>query len=113
MPYILDEFSYFFETPYDVTDGSFNQCTNDRPGGDTANGRMYIVNHFLDIDIWGIKIPDQINAAKTNSVASITAQANLCFQQWGRMPNFILVSVTLGTVDERGTDTAVIAGLGE
>ena len=91
MPYILDEFTYFFETPYDVTDKSFNQCTLDRPSGASADGRMYIVNHFLDVDIFGILIPDQINAPKTNSPSSILAQSNLCYQAWGRMPNFILV----------------------
>jgi hypothetical protein len=92
VPYILDEFTYFFETPYDVTDKSFNQCTLDRPSGASANGRMYIVNHFLDVDIFGIKIPDQINAPKTNSKSSILAQSNLCLQAWGRVPNFVLVS---------------------
>lgn len=57
-----------------------------------ANGRMYIVNHFLDVEVFGIKIPDRVNAHKTNSVESITAQSNLCYNQWGRLPNFILVS---------------------
>ncbi|KAB5515266.1 PLC-like phosphodiesterase [Coniochaeta sp. 2T2.1] len=91
VPYILDEFTYFFETPYDVTDETFNQCTLDRPGGASADGRMYIVNHFLDVDVFGIKIPDQINAPKTNSQASILAQSSLCYQTWGRLPNFILL----------------------
>ncbi|KAJ9139030.1 PLC-like phosphodiesterase [Coniochaeta hoffmannii] len=91
VPYILDEFAYFFETPYDVTDKSFNQCTLDRPSGASASGRMYIVNHFLDVDIFGIKIPDQINAPKTNSKTSIMAQSNLCYQAWGRLPNLILL----------------------
>lgn len=91
VPYILDEFTYFFETPYDVTDSSFNQCTLDRPAGASPNGRMYIVNHFLDVDIFGILIPDQVNAPKTNSMSSILAQSNLCNQAWGRLPNFILV----------------------
>jgi hypothetical protein len=92
VPYILDEFAYFFETPYDVTDKNFGFCNLDRPSGASAEGRMYIVNHFLDFDIFGIKIPDQINAPKTNSRSSILAQANLCYQAWGRQPNFILVS---------------------
>jgi len=30
-PYILDEFPYFFETPYDNTDPTFPDCTLDRP----------------------------------------------------------------------------------
>lgn len=92
VPYILDEFAYFFETPYDVTNKNFKQCTLDRPTGASAEGRMYIVNHFLDVDVFGILIPDQINALKTNSLSSIIAQSNLCYQAWGRMPNFILVS---------------------
>lgn len=92
MPYILDEFTYFFETPYDVTDKSFNECTLDRPAGASADGRMYIVNHFLDVDILSILIPDQIEASSTNSESSILAQSDLCYQDWGRMPNFILVS---------------------
>ena len=50
-PHIMDEFSYFFETPYDTTDPAFPQCTLDRPAGASPEGRMYIVNHFLDINI--------------------------------------------------------------
>jgi hypothetical protein len=95
VPYILDEFRYFFETPYDVTDSNFSQCTNDRPGGGDifAEEKMYIVNHFLDIEgPLGVKIPDRVHAPRTNSVASIMAQANLCYEKWGRLPNFILVS---------------------
>jgi len=53
---------------------------------------MYIVNHFLDFEIFGIEIPDQIDADVTNSVASIIAQSDLCYAAWGRSPNFILVS---------------------
>ncbi|KAH8882219.1 PLC-like phosphodiesterase [Thozetella sp. PMI_491] len=90
--YILDEFgSYFFETPYDTTDKTFPECTIDRPSGASANGRMSIVNHFLDYDILGIKIPDQIDASTTNSVSSIVAQADICLGEYGRVPNFILL----------------------
>ncbi len=93
MPYILDEFgSYFFETPYDTTDKNFPECDIDRPAGASAQGRMSIVNHFLDFDILGIKVPDQIDAARTNSVSSILAQADICYAKYGKMPNFILVS---------------------
>ncbi|PYH50051.1 uncharacterized protein BP01DRAFT_412863 [Aspergillus saccharolyticus JOP 1030-1] len=94
VPYILDEFAYFFETPYDVTDASFSSCSIDRPSGASATGRMYIVNHFLDIDILGILIPDRDRAAETNAEAgdgSIGAQADLCLSIYGRLPNVILV----------------------
>ncbi|KAL8993557.1 MAG: hypothetical protein Q9169_006253 [Polycauliona sp. 2 TL-2023] len=48
VPYILDEFEYFFETPYNTLDPGFEQCSIDRPPGAKSEGRMYIVNHFLD-----------------------------------------------------------------
>lgn len=97
VPYILDEFAYYFETPYDVTDSTFSDCSINRPSGASANGRMYIVNHFLDEDILGIDIPDRSAAAATNAVSgtgSIGAQAALCESLYGRAPNGILLDWT-------------------
>jgi len=94
VPYILDEFAYFFETAYDVTDSSFSSCALDRPGGSSGSGLMMIVNHFLDLDLFGILIPDNLADAKTNAATgkgSIGAQADLCYTTWGRSPNFVLV----------------------
>lgn len=91
--YILDEFAYYFETPYDVTDPSFSNCSIDRPAGASATGRMYIVNHFLDVDIFGIKVPDRDDAAKTNAATgegSIGAQASECEALYHRTPNVVL-----------------------
>ncbi|KAL1891422.1 hypothetical protein Sste5346_007685 [Sporothrix stenoceras] len=93
--YILDEFTYLYETPYDTTDPNFAECTLDRPAGASASGRMGLVNHFLDveIDLFGevILIPDTIKAATTNSLSSITAQTSLCVNAFGRTPNFVLL----------------------
>ncbi|PYI03627.1 PLC-like phosphodiesterase [Aspergillus sclerotiicarbonarius CBS 121057] len=94
VPYILDEFAYFFETPYDVTDATFSNCSIDRPAGASATGRMYIVNHFLDVDILGILIPDRERAPETNAVSgsgSIGAQSDLCESMYDRLPNFLLL----------------------
>lgn len=94
VPYILDEFTYFFETPYDTTDPTFPECTIDRPPGGTADGRMYIVNHFLDLDLDGIDIPDNAADNTTNAatgVGSIGAQADLCIGLYGKAPVGILV----------------------
>jgi hypothetical protein len=94
VPYILDEFTYFFETSYDVTDFNFSDCSINRPPDANANGRMYIVNHFLDVDIFGILVPDRLNAARTNAATgdgSISAQAALCESIYHRPPNFVLV----------------------
>lgn len=55
---------------------------------------MMIVNHFLDIDILGIDIPDEAAASNTNAATgtgSIGAQSNLCYSTWGRNPNVVLV----------------------
>jgi hypothetical protein len=94
VPYILDEFSYFFETEFDETDSTFSSCALNRPAGSSGAGLMMIVNHFLDLDIFGILIPDNAADAQTNAATgtgSIGAQANLCISTWGRSPNFILV----------------------
>lgn len=94
MPYILDEFAYFFETPYDVTDPSFPGCSIDRPPNASPAGRMYIVNHFLDIEIFGIHIPDRERAGQTNAATgkgSIGNQSALCCSLYGREPNVVLV----------------------
>ncbi|KAK2068285.1 hypothetical protein P8C59_002932 [Phyllachora maydis] len=91
VPYILDEFTYFFETPFDTTDSSFPDCSLDRPSGASASGRMYIVNHYLDTSFLGIDLPNQLAASTTNSVKSISAQADLCATAWGRPPNVILL----------------------
>lgn len=97
VPYILDQFSYMFETPFDTTDGTFPQCAVDRPAGASPDGRMYLVNHYLDIDLFGILIPNQAAAPITNSVSSILAQSDLCHDAWGRVPNFILVRFPLAS----------------
>ena len=93
-PYILDEFSYFFETPYDTTDPTFPECTIDRPPGASATGRMYIVNHFLDLDIFGIDIPDNAADEQTNAATgsgSIGAQVGICEGLYAYVPKGVLV----------------------
>ncbi|MCJ1302167.1 hypothetical protein MMC08_004970 [Hypocenomyce scalaris] len=93
-PYILDEFSYFFETPYDTTDPTFPECSLNRPAGASPDGRMYIINHFLDLDILGVDIPDNAADETTNAATgpgSIGAQSDLCIATYGRAPKGVLV----------------------
>ncbi|KAH8700614.1 PLC-like phosphodiesterase [Talaromyces proteolyticus] len=97
VPYILDEFQYYFETPFDVTDPSFSNCSIDRPAGASPDSLMYIVNHFLDVDILGAKVPDRDAAGTTNAASgngSIGAQAASCDSQYDRLPNVLLVDFT-------------------
>lgn len=98
VPYILDEFTYFFETPYDTTDPNFAECTLDRPAGASPDGLMYIVNHFLDTNVFGsgVLIPDNADDYTTNAATgtgSIGAQADLCTSTYGRVPNIVLVDM--------------------
>ena len=99
VPYILPEFLYFWETPFDMTDPSFPQCIVDRPGGVVENPalaaqRMYLINHYLDTEMMGVDIPDRRDARKTNAASgseSIGAQIELCQKEHGRAPKGILV----------------------
>ena len=99
VPYILPEFLYFWETPFDMTDPSFPQCIIDRPGGlaedpALAYQRMYIINHYLDTEMLGMDIPDRRDARKTNAATgsdSIGAQVSLCQKEHGRAPKGILL----------------------
>ncbi|KHJ34155.1 putative plc-like phosphodiesterase [Erysiphe necator] len=95
VPYMLNEFEYFFETAFDITDANFTSCALDRPGGSNGAGLMMLVNHFLDVDLFGgIVIPDREASPRTNAATgpgSIGAHADLCKQTWGRKPNMILI----------------------
>lgn len=75
-----------------MTDSSFSSCSIDRPSGASADGRMYLVNHYLDYEILGIDIPDMTAAGTTNGEASIMAQVDECNALYNRYPNFIIVS---------------------
>ncbi|KAF2484319.1 PLC-like phosphodiesterase [Neohortaea acidophila] len=104
-PYILPEFStYYFETPYDTTNPLFPECSINRPPGASAQGRMYGMNHFLDLDVLatGIDVPDNARDVETNAAegpGSIGAQAEVCAGLYGRYPNFVLVDrVAVGEV---------------
>lgn len=73
---------------------------------------MYLVNHFLDIELFaGIKIPNQIEAPKTNSLSSIDKQVNLCRGMWGRTANVVLVSVSLFGHRRDRVSTALVSCL--
>ncbi|KAL9631073.1 MAG: hypothetical protein Q9164_006091, partial [Protoblastenia rupestris] len=74
-PYLLDEFAFVFENPYNVTSLDGFSCTPDRPPavqGQTAqavqSGRLPLVNHFLyDTIGLGIQTPDIGNITRTNA----------------------------------------------
>ncbi|KAI0164520.1 PLC-like phosphodiesterase [Hypoxylon sp. FL1284] len=92
VPYILDEFIYYFETPFSPTEDNFVQCDIDRPAGASADGRMVLANHNLNIEVLpDVLVPAPLQAPDTNSAASITEQTDICKQNYGRNPNVVLL----------------------
>lgn len=102
VPYILDEFSNMWETPFSPTDRNF-PCSQQRPPDlsteDARNEYLYLANHNLNVQIDlgsnSILIPnfadlDLVNA-NNDSIASLESMANRCTQRWNRPPNFLLV----------------------
>lgn len=101
-PYLLDEFTFVFENPYNVTSLSNFSCVADRPPAvfeQTAtaisSGRLPLVNHFLDTsEGLGIDIPDLANITITNGktgIGSLGAAASDCSAAYGKAPAFLLV----------------------
>ena len=123
-PYLLDEFNFVFESPYNVTSLSNFSCTADRPSslqGQTnaavQSGRLPLVNHFLYSSIgFGIQTPDTGNITTTNGltgVGSLGEAASSCTSAYGgRKPSFFLVDFfdkgsTLTVVDNLNGITAI------
>jgi hypothetical protein len=90
--YIINEFDYFWETPFGETDSSFPTCEVDRPENGDPTKLMGIMNHMLNHDVLGIVIPNQVDAEETNSAESIQSQVDLYEGNWSRRPNVVLVS---------------------
>lgn len=89
--YLINEFDYFWETPYGITDENFPTCSVDRPPDGDPQMLMGIMNHMLNFRIGGIVFPDQVDAKTTNSLGSIARQVNLCESQGKQQPNVILL----------------------
>ena len=88
VPYVLDEFSQMWETPFDPTDPTF-PCEVSRPPSlshDDAENRLYMINHNLNsnINLLGsinILVPNLTNIANTNGIEGFSSaglSANQC-----------------------------------
>ncbi|KAF5497055.1 PI-PLC X domain-containing protein 1 [Colletotrichum siamense] len=96
--WIMDWFSYSWETPYGELDNNFPHCKRDRPQQHIDESKyMYLINHVwnkkLGTEFEGesIKIPTRLAANTTNSMDSISRQVKLCKAKWGKIPNVILL----------------------
>jgi len=102
-PYLMDEFTFVFESPFDNTiAANFSNCNPDRPSslsGQPAtaisSGRMFLMNHFLySVQLFGIEKPDVDILNTTNAetgVGSLGQQMNTCQALYGSEPTFVLV----------------------
>ncbi|KAI1104732.1 PLC-like phosphodiesterase [Jackrogersella minutella] len=99
-PWLLDEFSQLWETPFDPTNQSF-PCTVQRPPNlaeQDAKNRLYMINHNLNIELsllgTDMLVPARTELNVTNNVTgtgSLGLSANNCRSDWGRAPNFLNV----------------------
>ncbi|KAJ5126096.1 hypothetical protein N7448_005406 [Penicillium atrosanguineum] len=105
-PYLMDEWNFVWENPYEVTAASNFSCVPDRPSsvsGDTStalsSNMLPLMNHFLyssDLSSLGIEYPNASYVATTNAASGGTGNlgstATRCKSAWsGRQPTFILV----------------------
>jgi len=100
VPWILDEFSQVWETPFDPTDRSF-PCDTQRPpnlSSEDAKTRMYLTNHNLnyDVSILGnsLLVPNIPLLNVTNNVTgsgSLGEGAQVCYNDWNFPPKFLNV----------------------
>jgi hypothetical protein len=99
-PWLMDEFSQMWETPFSPTDREF-PCTVQRPpdlAEDAARERMYMANHNLNLEIniasLNLLIPNTALLNETNAdsgYGSLGRMADNCTTRWNRPPNFLLV----------------------
>ncbi|KAJ5113083.1 hypothetical protein N7456_001617 [Penicillium angulare] len=100
VPWLQDEFSQLWETPFSPTNANF-PCTQQRPPGIStkqAKDRMYMANHNLNVDLnlgaIDLLIPNTAILNVTNAVngsGSLGDMARRCTTKWDRPPNFLLV----------------------
>lgn len=103
IPWLLDMWSYQWQTPFSPTNVSF-PCTVQRPPGqkrEVSEKRLYLANHNLNLPFddkaLGIDIllPDVVEINNTNAnttaVGAAKTMIDQCTAEWGRPPNFLLV----------------------
>ncbi|KAA8648860.1 uncharacterized protein ATNIH1004_004746 [Aspergillus tanneri] len=102
-PYLMDEFTFIWENPYDVTSPSNFSCNPDRPSSVKNNlsaalssNRLPFMNHFLyQSVIFNIQQPNTSYVSTTNAPSGGTGNlgdaASKCKEVYNRQPAFILV----------------------
>jgi hypothetical protein len=99
-PWLIDQFSNMWETPFDPLDRTF-PCDVQRPpdlSADDAKKRLYLMNHNLnakftlfdtEILVPAVALLNETNAAEGEG--SLGNAASGCEARYGRAPNFLNV----------------------
>lgn len=101
-PYLLDEFTYIYENPFETTSATNYTCLPHRPTNllndpetAAASGRMFLMNHFLyQQQLFGIETPNVTYIQTTNGalgVGSLGEQLGACSRLYNEPPTFVLV----------------------
>lgn len=100
IPWLLDEFSQMWETPFSPTDRDF-PCTAQRPPNrpkSIREDRMYMTNHNLNVPIAlagiSLDVPAYTLLNETNAVSgfgSVGRAVDNCTTMWNRPPSYLLV----------------------
>lgn len=100
IPWLLDEFSQMWETPFSPTDRNF-PCTAQRPPDrprENREDRMYMMNQNLNLDVSLVGVSIDIPASnllnETNAVEGFGSagwSVLNCTREWNRPPTFLLV----------------------
>ncbi|KAJ4501986.1 hypothetical protein HRR78_008796 [Exophiala dermatitidis] len=101
--YLMDEFTFVFENPYDNTDAKNFTCTPERPTSVSGSSQkaisanlMPLTNHFLyEVGAFDIETPDVDNINTTNSpgksVGNLGYALQSCNTEYGQPSTFVLV----------------------
>ncbi|KAK0728551.1 PLC-like phosphodiesterase [Lasiosphaeria miniovina] len=99
-PWLMDEFSQMWETPFDPTNQTF-PCTVQRPpdlAPANARKRLYLMNHNLNVEVSllgaSVLVPAVSQLNQTNNATgygSLGAAAAGCDADWGRPPTVLNV----------------------
>jgi hypothetical protein len=102
-PYLLPEFTYVFETEFEVLSPSGFNCSLDRPASAQSavsaigTNMLPLLNHFMYTSLGsGILIPnvgsiDTTNSPSTTTAGALGTHAMQCMREWGIKPSFVLV----------------------
>ncbi|KAK3075151.1 hypothetical protein LTR53_001762 [Teratosphaeriaceae sp. CCFEE 6253] len=127
VPYILDQFSHIWETPFSPTNQTF-PCTQERPPGlnETVAREqyMYLANHNLNtaVDLGALTggsssepllIPNYAELNVSNGAemqfGQLEAMRQNCTHNWGHAPNFLLVDYYNEGIPSEGSAFEVAA----